>query len=114
MDRLESELETMTPTERRLSVAHNGMLAMAPLHAEIGDKICFLAGCTSAAVLRECGYNGNGDRQYSVIRKAFVCLSKRDKKQYLAFMSDEAGAQTCRKLIEQYQKEEWWQRFLLK
>ena len=86
----------------------------------------FLAGCRGAAVLR-LGVR-NCVTQYEVVGKAAVCLSKSDKAKYRAFAEDHLLKSRWWSrpeydeahdryeydwLIRQYQKQDWWQKFLV-
>lgn len=69
--------------KRRLVSTEQGMLAMVSPSAEIGDEICFLAGCSSAVVLRKA--NIAREERYRVVGPAFASLSKSDEFKFGAF-----------------------------
>jgi hypothetical protein len=118
-------MQVTAQSSKRLVVLNKGLLGMVCPDTEVGDKICFLAGCTDAAVLRQ-GIR-NGVTQYQVVGKASVCLSKRDKKKYRAFVKDRlvkvdlysgaydeaADREEYSGLMEKYKRRDWWQEFLL-
>jgi hypothetical protein len=116
---LEEVMKGASQSSGRLVVSDQGMLGMAFSDAEVGDEICFLAGCTSAALLRKRRHNG--ETQYQVVGKTFVCLSREDKDKYQAFfttpperINDQAAdSREYNRLMKEYKQQHWWQEFLL-
>ena len=113
-------MDRISQSSRRLVVLHKGMIGMACSHAKVGDKICFLAGCTNAVVLRQ--KTQPGEIQHQVVGKAFVCLSPRDNKSYRAFVHrsfrfpgyhEADRVEEYNRLIEAYKRQDWWQEIVL-
>ena len=115
-------MQEMVLASPRLVVLDRGLIGMASPYTEVGDKICFLAGCKDAAVLRPgvC----SGVTQYQVVGQASVCLSRSDKRKYRAFAERRLVQHGKRydefydsleyaRLMKEYQREDWWQDFLL-
>ncbi|GAW25142.1 hypothetical protein SAMD00023353_0200930 [Rosellinia necatrix] len=75
---------------RRLVVCDTGMVGMGCPYVKTGDKICVLAGCTSAVVLRRRRGSILGveswERAYEVVGSVSVCLSEKDGERLLPFI----------------------------
>ncbi|RDW84234.1 hypothetical protein BP6252_01824 [Coleophoma cylindrospora] len=77
-------IEAATSLSTRLILCDTGIIGMASPYAKPGDEVCLLAGCTTAAVLRKQTSDPGGT--YTVVGKAYVCLSSRQGRQYMAFV----------------------------
>lgn len=65
---------------QRLVLADTGMMAQAHVSTRLGDKICFLAGCTQALVLRPVATTRNSCRKrYQLVGKAVCVLNHSDR-----------------------------------
>jgi hypothetical protein len=65
---------------QRLVLADTGMMAQAHASTRLGDKICFLAGCTQALVLRPVAMTGENRRgRYQLVGKAVCILNHSDR-----------------------------------
>lgn len=81
---IEQALETFLLPSARLILLDNGALGMASVDVQIGDKVCLIAGCTTAAaVLRE--RTAADQTAYTVVGKSKICLSNEDEDRYRAF-----------------------------
>lgn len=128
MKDVERCMQEVSRLRRRLVILDGGMVGAACPGTRAGDQVCFVAGCTSAAVLRKRRHSG--ETQYQVVGKASVHLSREDKDKYRAFYlssqfyptrssgkfldTDKCGAwfrdkywQEYQDLIKKYQQEPW-------
>lgn len=120
-DQVHANVRRALRQDRKVAITDQGMLAMVCSNAEVGDKICFVAGCSGAVILRP---SAATNENYYVIGKAFASLSKKDASKYAAFDSkryvpsenqrkDRKRRINPTKLIEKYRKADWWREFIL-
>lgn len=118
-----SKLETTTKPpsiapnlSRRLILADKGVLGMATADVEEGDRICFIAGCRKAIILR---LQDNEDEKYSIVGSTFVCLSKEHTGRYKAFLTPFTKidrvekAEKYNSLLKTYSAYDEWREFIL-
>ncbi|KAH6663897.1 heterokaryon incompatibility protein-domain-containing protein [Halenospora varia] len=90
---------------RRVIVSDRGFLATTSSAAKPDDIICFLVGCSNAAILRRTKFDDSLTPRYRVVGTIDVYLNNEDREKYKGFQFGERHQHMNHALMKEYREE---------
>lgn len=119
-----SRISDRMRSSQRLFVLDQGAIGLSCNDSRHGDRVCLLAGCQTAIVLRS--HTVHGVESYMVVGGAAVCLNKNDSDRFDVLVSwlterdgktpnrrKDLGLRTADETGALYSQQDWWESFNL-